>query len=539
MKQYLDCLKHVYETGEDREDRTGVGTRGVFGYQMRFNLGLGFPAPTTKRLAWNAMSSELLWFIEGSDDERRLAEILHNTRDDDKRTIWTDNANAQGKALGYTDGKLGPVYGKNWRHWNPNFDCVLPVQKVAASNVPFALNEPTLVPNIETTNKHVGNVYRNKFGQDYIVIDIDDKVSNGKSKSNTFTIQFINTQSIYKNVRLVGNNSTKRDGFEPSLYGVGCLGYYNSKNETDVNKRLRNTWEQMVSRCYNVNDKSYKHYVNNGVFVCDRWLVLSNFIEDASTLPGWIKYKNGDNVVLDKDYYGNNNIYNPVTTCFVPFEHNRKYRIDAKPMVYVDSTGEKYFVSENDAKYYFNKRSIAALNTVANLKHYNSDDYVIRYKHDIDQIQQLIRSIKHDPYGRRHILTGWNPTTLDNVALPSCHCFAQFYVSTSGKLSCQLYQRSADVFLGVPFNIASYALLTHMIAQVCGLEVGDFVWTGGDVHIYQNHLEQVEEQLPRVPEALPKLWIDPLITNIDDFTMDSFKLVDYNPMASIKAPMAI
>lgn len=542
MKQYLDALQFVLENGEERPDRTGTGTIGVFGYQMRFDLREKFPAVTTKRLAWKAMASELLWFIEGSDDERRLAEILHGKpREEitDKRTIWTDNANNQGKALGYDDGMLGPVYGKNWRHWNPNFDCVLPIQKVEASNVSFELNEPTLEPNKNTKHKHIGKKYVNKFGQEYIVIDIDGQVSNGKSMSNTFTIQFTKTNSIYKKVRLVGNNSTKRDGFEPSLYGVGCLGYYESKNESCVNKRLRRTWEQMISRCYNKNDKSYNHYMSNGVYVCDRWLVLSNFVEDAKELAGWIKYKNGDNVVLDKDYYGNNNIYNPVTTCFVPFEHNRKYRCDSKPMVFVDNTGEKYFVSESDAKYYFNKRSTSALQTVKGLNYYSSNDYVIRYKHDIDQIQQLVRSIKHDPFGRRHIITGWNPSTLDNVALPSCHCFAQFYVNTKGELSCQLYQRSADMFLGVPFNIASYALLTHIIAQVCGLKVGDFVWTGGDVHIYANHVEQVKEQLLREPKEHPTLWIDKTIDNIDGFSMDSFKLIGYDPMDSIKAPMAI
>lgn len=280
MKQYMDCLRHVMEFGEARGDRTGTGTIGVFGYQMRFNLQEGFPAVTTKRLAWRAMTSELLWFLEGSDDERRLAEILYPELPwvllDEKKTIWTDNAEKQGRALGYEYGKLGPVYGVQWRNWS-----------------------------------------------------------------------------------------------------------------------------------------------------------------------------------------------------------------------------------------------------------------------DIDQIANLIRDLKENPESRRHILTAWNVAELERMALPPCHCLAQFHVSATGKLSCQLYQRSADVFLGVPFNIASYSLLTHMIAQVCELEVGDFIWTGGDVHVYSNHVDQVHEQLQREPMELPTLWIDPEITNIDDFTMASFKLQNYNPMPSIKAPMAI
>ena len=125
------------------------------------------------------------------------------------------------------------------------------------------------------------------------------------------------------------------------------------------------------------------------------------------------------------------------------------------------------------------------------------------------------------------------------MALPPCHCFAQFYVSSDNKLSCQIYQRSCDMFLGVPFNIASYSLLTHMIAQVCGLEVGDLVHVLGDAHIYLNHLEQVKEQLQREPLPAPTLWINPNINNIDDFAMDDFKLENYNPMESIKAPMAV
>lgn len=305
MKQYLDCLSHVLENGEERDDRTGTGTIGVFGYQMRFNLQKGFPAVTTKRLAWRAMASELLWFLEGSDDERRLAEILYPDLPwvllDEKRTIWTDNAENQGKALGYDFGKLGPVYGVQWRSW-------------------------------------------------------------------------------------------------------------------------------------------------------------------------------------------------------------------------------KYLTVESDVDYDWDE-NIVTSTTVR--------------EHEIDQIAQLIEGIKNDPYGRRHILSAWNVAEIDKMALPPCHCFAQFHVSASGKLSCQLYQRSADVFLGVPFNIASYSLLTHMIAQVCGLEVGDFVWTGGDVHIYSNHVEQVKEQLNRTPKELPKLWIDTEITDIDDFTMSSFKLEDYDPMPTIKAPMAV
>ena len=276
MKTYLDSLKFVLENGQQRDDRTGTGTIGVFGMQQRYDLSKGFPAVTTKKLAFKACLGELLWFIEGSGDERRLAEITFGDAEG-KRTIWTDNALAPywiPKAK--FQGDLGRVYGVQWRDFNGT-----------------------------------------------------------------------------------------------------------------------------------------------------------------------------------------------------------------------------------------------------------------------DQLLNLIQGIKDDPFGRRHIITAWNPAELDQMALPPCHCFAQFYVSADKKLSCQMYQRSCDLFLGVPFNVASYSLLTHMIAQVCGLGVGEFVHVLGDAHIYLNHVEQVKEQLSREPLPAPTLWINPDITDITKFTMEDLRLDNYTSLASIKAPMAV
>lgn len=290
MKQYLESLQYVLENGEDVNDRTGVGTKSVFGYQMRFNVQEGFPAVTTKRLAWKAVVGELLWFLEGSTDERRLAELTYGkdrTELVGKNTIWTANADAQGKDLGYEHHDLykglGPVYGAQWR----NFD-----------------------------------------GHDAAV---------GR-----------------------------------------------------------------------------------------------------------------------------------------------------------------------------------------------------------DQIQWLINEIRTNPDSRRLILSAWNPNQIDIMALPPCHTLAQFRVYND-KLSCQLYQRSADMFLGVPFNIASYSLLTHMIAQICKLGVGDFIWAGGDCHIYSNHIEQVKEQLTRQPQSLPQLSM-PGFNSLEELlktNTSEYKLLNYNSMPSIKATMAV
>ncbi|AHN24857.1 thymidylate synthase [Gilliamella apicola] len=156
----------------------------------------------------------------------------------------------------------------------------------------------------------------------------------------------------------------------------------------------------------------------------------------------------------------------------------------------------------------------------------------------IDQISQLIEQIKTDPDSRRLIISAWNVGELEQMALAPCHAFFQFYV-VDGKLSCQLYQRSCDVFLGLPFNIASYSLLIHMIAQQCNLDVGDFVWTGGDTHLYSNHLEQTHLQLSRTPRALPKLVIRRKPPTIFDYEFEDFEIIDYDPYPAIKAPVAV
>ena len=292
MKTYLKALADVLSSGEEKTDRTGTGTKSIFGYQMRFDLTKGFPAVTTKKLAWKSVVGELLWFLEGSMNERRLAEITYGkdrSELTEKRTIWTDNAENQGKELGYSDGMLGPVYGFQWRNFG-------------------------------------GEIY----------------------------------------------NSA------PHLKGT-------------------------------------------------------------------------------------------------------------------------------------------------------------------DQIEWLINEIKTNPDSRRLILSAWNPNQIDKMALPPCHTLAQFYVS-NGKLSCQMYQRSADLFLGVPFNIASYSLLTHIIAKITNLDVQDFVLTVGDAHIYTTHYEAVNTQLQRTPQELPTLNIIKDFSSLEEvlgLDVSDFQLDNYNPLSAIKAEMAI
>jgi thymidylate synthase len=161
----------------------------------------------------------------------------------------------------------------------------------------------------------------------------------------------------------------------------------------------------------------------------------------------------------------------------------------------------------------------------------------------IDQIAELIAGLKGSPQSRRHLVVAWNPGEINRMALPPCHCLFQFFVhepdSERPGLSCQLYQRSADLFLGVPFNIASYALLTAMVAQVCGFEAREFIHTFGDLHLYQNHLDQARIQLTRAPRPLPRLWLNPAISSLEGFTFEDIRLDDYDPHPAIKAPISV
>jgi len=181
----------------------------------------------------------------------------------------------------------------------------------------------------------------------------------------------------------------------------------------------------------------------------------------------------------------------------------------------------------------------------------NDDDFAKQWGHigpgygkqwrnfnGVDQLDEAIERIKNNPNDRRIIVSAWNPAELSQTALPPCHMFYQFYVA-NGKLSCQMYQRSCDTFLGVPFNIASYSLLTMMIAQVCGLEAGEFIHVLGDTHIYSNHFDQVKEQLSREPRELPIMKINPNVKNIEDFVIEDFELIGYNPYPTIKAPISV
>lgn len=517
MQQLQELYEKVLNEGTFSTDRTGTGTYKLIGQQMRFNLQEGFPATTTKRLAWKSMLSELLWFLEGSQDERRLCEILHGTRDESKRTIWTDNCKDRSshdpnRFNGYN---VGNMYGFNWRF-----------QPCTPHSYHYIERKTYIDDYVEThiqpectklySNKKI--IESNTCGK-YEVI--------GKVDSQTL-IQFLDTGS-YKLVRRPVK--AIKDFFKPSIEGVGYLGF--DIPTTVTARKLYQVWKDMIIRVYNPR-KNHKSYGN--VEVCKRWHNFENFYNDCFSLWGFQEYVDSNYTYqLDKDYYGSH-IYSPETAIFISPEMNKKLNgggYGFKVYLYEDCV----FYSRTDLQSHRGLTRKATLPENLTILEDN-DKYVVRPIIMIDQIERIIDLIQNEPNSRRMVITAWNSRDVENAVLGMCHPLVQFFVN-DGVLSCSFYMRSSDTFLGLPFNLSSYALLTHMIAQISGLEVGELIYTGGDCHIYANHIEQVKEQLTRTPKVLPTLWIDKNITNIDDFTMDSVKLENYNPDPSIKAPMAV
>ncbi len=344
-----------------------------------------------------------------------------------------------------------------------------------------------------------------------------------------------------------------RDGLERTYLGVGNG---TGKQDHPLGKR----WEGMMARCYDENAVNYHQYGGRGVHVCDRWLEFSTFAEDAPKLPGWDRL--AANVELDKDAMGTGYRYGTNGCRWVTRSENAELR-DRRVFV-LENGGQEYRVSNVSAfceEHGIDGRNMSDLWTGRKNAKTRYGFRLVRVEDPtkgVDQIAEIIKLLTTNPNSRRIILSGWNPKEATQVALPPCHTITQFYVA-NGRLSAQMYQRSADVFLGVPFNIASYALLTHMLAFVCGLEVGEFVHTFGDVHIYNNHFDQVEEQLSREPRQLPKLSIkhdraiksegvsDPkgtvqaevALAQLLDICFEDLTIDGYKPHPKIKAEVSV
>ena len=309
-----------------------------------------------------------------------------------------------------------------------------------------------------------------------------------------------------------------------------------------------------MNRCHGNDPLKTLCYKDKGIYVDREWRCFANFYRDIHGLPGfqhWVKHPGGYD--LDKDYYRAKH-YGKYTTLFVPSNYNRAVLNNShvKGDLYVATnnfTGATVkYTSSSFFKHLIRKNDLHLKSRPSGMRHTKQWEvktelppigYVWRQRLYIDQINQVIEGIKKDPFGRRHIVSAWNVAELDQMALPPCHVMFQFYVGNNNTLSCHMYQRSVDSFLGLPFNIASYALLTSMIAHVTGLTAKELVISTGDTHLYLDHIDQVKEQLNRQAFELPTLWLNPEVKNIDKFTMDDIELKNYVSHDAIKAKMAV
>ncbi len=336
------------------------------------------------------------------------------------------------------------------------------------------------------------------------------------------------------------------NGYEPTVFGAGSKGSFTTGSETE--NKLFVIWKGILSRCYNKSKDNYEYYGGKGVYVDDWWLVFDNFLHDVQQLEGWDKKQESwEDYQLDKDIIGDGFCYGPEYTVWASRTENRRARYRYQYHLRHEDGSEIVVHSPKD---FYTTHRISQGNFCSMLRGERNKaggwslvETIDLWK-GVDQLQKSLNLLKTNPNSRQNIVSAWNPGETHRMGLPPCHLLFQWQVM-KGRLNCALYQRSCDSFLGVPFNIASYALLTHIMAAMAGLEVGEFVWIGGDVHIYNNHFEQVKEQLSRQPRESPILELPNRYivrdyrTTFEDWGFDDFTLIDYNPLPSIKAKVSV
>lgn len=528
-QQYLDLLQRILDEGTDRQDRTGVGTRSLFGAQMRFNISKQFPLFTTKKVWFKGVVHELLWLLSGNTNIKYLK--------DNSVNIWNEWAQE--------NNNLNSVYGAQWRRWEaPSNKVVLIPKKVGPERLEGS--EPCFnrvnLHDLKKTDDMTGKKFVSKKSGEYIVLDRTVV----KNKNQQYRVQFTATNFITEASKPNIKNGYVLDPYSKNICDRGFLGQISEKPPYYTS--AYNMWRNMMIRCYDPSNPQYHIYGGNNVCVDTYWHCFANFLADLPTIPYFNSWKgNPSEYNLDKDYFGSE-CYSRDTCIFLTKLHNKELSNHTPIKVRFSDNSETVFFSQKDfaEEYGLDSRRVSEqmLGVRQSFPEFKIERYtppnnmLCRRQLLVDQIANVIRSLKDSPNSRRHIVSAWNVSQLEEMALPPCHMQMQFYVA-DGKLSCQMYQRSCDMFLGVPFNVASYSLLTYMIAQVCGLEPGDFVHTLGDLHVYHNHFDQVREQLSRKPRPFPTVNLNSKITDIDDFAFNDVTLDGYDPHPAIKAPIAV
>jgi thymidylate synthase len=365
---------------------------------------------------------------------------------------------------------------------------------------------------------------------------------------NQFDVKFHNTGYTKRVDYATVQHDSIKDPYCQSVYGVG---YYGEFEEDEHTTLLKTVWREMLRRCYNVASDSYASYGAKGVHVHPSWLCFSNFNKDARTLTNWAcRVEYGAEYELDKDVRFAANYYSK-ETCMWSSKLEQGYNTSTnRPFKCINTEGEEVFLrSIGEAKRKFDLNISAVHRCLNGELHTHHGWSAFEYVHEagkvcrtrvIDQLKEVIAEIKHNPQSRRLLISLYNPHEVDKMNLPPCHGnIIQFYTDDEKRLSLHMYQRSADLFIGVPVNISSYALLLMMVAQVTGYKPYEFIHTIGDAHLYANHIEQAKLQLSREPLESPIMDINAAIKNIDDFKFEDFILKGYEFYPAIKAEISI
>lgn len=521
MLQYLNLLRDILNNGVDKEDRTGTGTRSVFGRQMRFDLSEGFPLLTTRPIWFRGIVEELIWFLRGSTNAYDLPEAVQKWW-----LPWSDS-----------NGDLGPTYGQSLRafHRESGLNEIKQPKLPPQEKYSIILEKPD-----ESDDEFVGQLIDTPYGM-LQVLNTEGRTESGHRK---YRVQFQKTGTV----KIATKNNILRsikDRWSPTVAGVGYLG------ETIVKRNnphffLYSIWQGMLKRCYDKNDPMYPWYGAKGVTVHPDWHNFSVFYRDVQELTNWCyaRQLRGDRIWhLDKDYYGSS-VYSRTTCVWLSREDNALYT--GTPIVAVSPEGH--------VTYHVNQRacsrelglSYKKINKVLKGQYKQHKGYCFEYTDKnmrqplpFDQVGWLLNEIRTNPNSRRLVLTTWCASRIGQCRLPPCHGLVTQFNVTNGKLSCSTYQRSCDVPVGVPANIASYALLTHIFAEMTGLEVGDLVYTFGDAHIYQDQIKKARLQIERTPTPLPTLKINNWGQGINDWSFDDFELMGYEPQDQIQYPVSV
>lgn len=516
--QYLQLCQKLYhkilDEGFQTEDRTGDGTCKVFGTQMRFDLQKGFPLFTHKQVFMRGIFEELMWFLRGdTNNNSLLAKNVH---------IWDEWE----KDFGF----LGAIYGHMWRYF-PTTKHSNVVEIKIREDAYYGFEEPD-VPFLPPIDCDLNS-------EEMWAIEswMEGKNTKYKYQCKSGFIGEVTRPNWRASKRL-----SKFDGYKRTIANVGFLG-----KPKVVNERLYTLWRNMITRCYDKKDPSYLNYGAKGVYVSPIWHSYERFQDTVASVPFFHLWVKGENVCLDKDYFGSG-VYSPNTTIFLPMHINSKI-VRSVTTLKVKYKGKIYFNWSDIGKVVGMKAETVRLRfeRLGYVKKSGDAElvkpkrgYLFRPQVYFDQIEWLLNEIKTNPNSRRLIVSGWNPAVLEDQALPPCHTLFQFFVE-KGKLSCQLYQRSADLLLGVPFNIASYALLTHLVAAECDLEVGEFIWTAGDIHVYKPQFQGLEEIcLNRFSLPAPKLKLAKVRKGeIESYQWEDIIIEDYEHLGKIEIPVSV